>query len=203
MIDHVRPPLIAIGEECKLISTFCQSQSAERRPTRRTLDKALITTDNWQMDGKLSVVPRILYDECFGLNLKRAARVVGRRYDEALKPVDLTNGQFATLAVIAEFEPVSMQTLAEHLSMDRTTLTAALKPLERRALVSVRPDDLDRRGRNVNLTDKGVQLLRDAIPLWKKVQRRIIREMGTSGLAVFRAQLAQLSRAVGAEVPAE
>src|SRR6266481_3123264 len=83
----------------------------------------------------------------------------------------------------------SMQTLAEHLSMARTTLTAALKPLERRVLVSVRPDDLDRRGRNVNLTDEGVQLLRDAIPLWKKLQRRITREMGTSGLAVFRARL--------------
>jgi len=52
-------------------------------------------------------------------------------------------------------------------------------------------------------TDEGVQLLRDAIPLWKKLQRRITREMGTSGLAVFRAQLAQLSRAVGAEAPTE
>jgi DNA-binding MarR family transcriptional regulator len=144
-----------------------------------------------------------MYNECFSLNLKRAARAVGRRYDEALKPVDLTNGQFATLAVIAEFQPLSMQTLAEHLSMDRTTLTAALKPLERRALVSVRPDDLDRRGRNVNLTDEGIKLLRNAVPLWKKMQHRITREMGASGLAVFRGQLAQLSRAMSAEAPKE
>jgi DNA-binding MarR family transcriptional regulator len=155
------------------------------------------------MDIKLPVDPLVMYKECFSLNLKRAARAVGRRYDEALKPVDLTNGQFATLAVIAEFQPLSMQTLAERLSMDRTTLTAALKPLERRALVSVRPDHLDRRGRNVNLTDEGIKLLRNAIPLWKKLQRRITREMGTSGLAVFRAQLAQLSRAMSAEAPEE
>jgi DNA-binding MarR family transcriptional regulator len=151
---------------------------------------------------KLPVDPLVMYKECFSLNLKRAARAVGRRYDEALKPADLTNGQFATLAVIGEFQPLSMQTLAQHLSMDRTTLTAALKPLERRALVSVRPDDLDRRGRNVNLTNEGVKLLRNAIPLWKKVQGRITREMGTSGLAVFRAQLAQLSRAMS-EAPKE
>jgi DNA-binding MarR family transcriptional regulator len=151
---------------------------------------------------KLPVDPLVMYKECFSLNLKRAARAVGRRYDEALKPADLTNGQFATLAVIGEFQPLSMQTLAQHLSMDRTTLTAALKPLERRALVSVRPDDLDRRGRNVNLTNEGVKLLRNAIPLWKKVQGRITREMGTSGLAVFRAKLAQLSRAMS-EAPEE
>ena len=155
------------------------------------------------MTTKLPVDPLVMYDECFGLNLKRAARTVGRRYDEALRPVDLNNGQFATLAVIAAFQPVSIQILAEHLSMDRTTLTAALKPLERRTLVSVRPDDLDRRGRNINLTDEGMKLLREAIPLWKKVQGRITREMGTSGLPVFRAQIAQLSRLCSGESPQE
>jgi DNA-binding MarR family transcriptional regulator len=143
----------------------------------------------------------VMYDECFGLNLKRAARTVGRRYDEALRPVDLNNGQFATLAVIAAFQPVSMQILAEHLSMDRTTLTAVLKPLERRTLVSVRPDELDRRGRNISLTDQGVKLLREAIPLWKKVQGRITREVGTAGLPVFRTQLGQLSRVCKGELP--
>ncbi len=142
-----------------------------------------------------------MYDECFGLNLKRAARAVGRRYDEALKPLDLSNGQFATLATIAVFQPVSVQLLAEHLSMDRTTLTAALGPLERRALVSVLPDRNDRRSRNINLTDAGAKLLRDATPLWKKVQGRITREMGTAGLSVFRAQLAQLSRVCTGESP--
>jgi len=144
-----------------------------------------------------------MYDECFGLNLKRAARTVGRRYDEALQSVDLTSGQFATLATISVFQPVSVQILAEHLSMDRTTLTAALKPLERRALVSVVPDGLDRRGRIINLTDEGMKLIREASPLWKKVQGRITREMGTAGLPVFRAQLAQLSRLCGDTGPRE
>ena len=147
--------------------------------------------------------PLVMYDECFGLNLKRAARTVGRRYDEALQSVDLTNGQFATLATISVFQPVAVQILAEHLSMDRTTLTAALKPLERRALVSVVPDGLDRRGRIINLTDEGMRLIREATPLWKKVQGRITREMGTAGLPVFRAQLAQLSRVCGDTSPRE
>jgi DNA-binding MarR family transcriptional regulator len=155
------------------------------------------------MNTKLPTEPIVMYDECFGLNLRRAARTVGRRYDEALRPVNLNNGQFATLAVVAAFQPVSILVLAEHLSMDRTTLTAALKPLERRTLVSVRPDDLDRRGRNITLTDVGTKLLREAIPLWKKVQGRITREMGTAGLPIFRAQLAQLSRLCSGEASEE
>jgi DNA-binding MarR family transcriptional regulator len=151
------------------------------------------------MNHDLPASPKVLYSECFGLNLRRAARVVGRRYDEALRPLDLNNGQFATLCVVAAFQPLSMQTLAEHLSMDRTTLTAALKPLERRALVSIRLDDHDRRARIVNLTDKGTKLLADGVPLWRIVQRRINREMGTAGLPVFRAQLALLSRAMDSD----
>jgi DNA-binding MarR family transcriptional regulator len=155
----------------------------------------LITTYITHMSHNLSVSPKAAYAECFGLNLRRAARVVGRRYDEALRPIGLNNGQFATLCVIAAFDPLSMHGLAEHLSMDRTTLTAALKPLKRRGLVSNRFDKQDRRTRIISLTDDGMQLLAEAIPLWKKVQRRISGEMGTGGLPVFRAQLALLSSA--------
>ncbi len=151
------------------------------------------------MEIDLPASPMALYKDCFAFSLRRAARVVGRRYDEALKQVDLTNGQFATLCVVAGIQPASMQVLAEHLSMDRTTLTAALKPLERRSLVSVRQHDIDRRARNINLTREGMKLLRAAIPLWKSVQRSIGREMGPAGLPLFRAQLAQLSRGARAE----
>ncbi len=163
------------------------------------LDNSLITTYICAMEIDPPASPMALCKDCFALNLKRAARVVGRRYDEALKRVDLTNGQFATLCVIAGLQPVSMQVLAEHLSMDRTTLTAVLKPLGRRSLVSVRQHAVDRRARNINLTQEGTKLLRAAIPLWKKVQRSIGREMGTAGLPLFRAQLGRLSRAAHTE----
>ena len=43
--------------------------------------------------------------------------------------------------------------------MDRTTLTAALKVLERRALVETRPDPDDKRGRRLLLTLAGQELL--------------------------------------------
>ena len=56
------------------------------------------------------------------------------------------------------------------LAMDRTTLTANLKPLERRGLVSVKVDETDRRSRRLQLTDAGRELLRTALPLWRKGQ---------------------------------
>jgi DNA-binding MarR family transcriptional regulator len=144
------------------------------------------------MDTKLSVSPIVVNTECFCLNLKRAARAVARRYDEALGPVDLTNGQFSTLIAIAGLQPVSMQILAERLGMDRTTLTATLKPLQRRGLISIRPDTADRRSRSLTLTDEGAVLLRDAVPLWKKVQQTVGRIVGNSSAPALRAQLTRL-----------
>jgi DNA-binding MarR family transcriptional regulator len=145
------------------------------------------------MNADLAVSPRTVNAECFCLNLKRAARAVARRYDEALQPVELTNGQFSTLMTIKGLQPISMQRLAEMLGMDRTTLTATLKPLQRRALVAIHADSADGRSRNLKLTDAGSKLLQQAAPLWSKVQQAVGREVGSSDAKMLRAQLARLA----------
>jgi DNA-binding MarR family transcriptional regulator len=145
------------------------------------------------MNADLAVSPRTVNAECFCLNLKRAARAVARRYDEALQSVELTNGQFSTLMTIKGLQPISMQRLAEMLGMDRTTLTATLKPLQRRALVSIHADSADARSRNLKLTDAGSKLLQQAVPLWSKVQQAVGREVGSSDAKTLRAQLARLA----------
>jgi DNA-binding MarR family transcriptional regulator len=68
-------------------------------------------------------------------------------------------------------EPPAMAPVAALLAMDRTTLTAALKPLERRGLVKVAPDPLDRRSRRLSLTEQGRTLLAAAMPVWEEMHR--------------------------------
>src|SRR5580700_4648284 len=94
-------------------------------------------------------------DCCLCLHVQRAARALARRFDEALRPVGLTNGQFSLMMSLNRPEPPGMASVASLLAMDRTTLTAALKPLERRGLVKVAADPLDRRSRRLTLTAKG------------------------------------------------
>lgn len=68
-----------------------------------------------------------------------------------------------------------MGPVASLLAMDRTTLTAALKPLERRGLVKVSQDPTDRRSRVLKLTAKGHALLLRAMPVWESTHREIER----------------------------
>jgi DNA-binding MarR family transcriptional regulator len=105
-------------------------------------------------------------DTCLCLHTQRAARALARRFDNALKPVGLTNGQFSLMMGLNRPDPPNVGQVAALLTMDRTTLTAALKALERRGLITVTPDPSDRRGRRLALTGEGLEALRAALPIW-------------------------------------
>src|SRR6476620_6297451 len=97
----------------------------------------------------------LVRDTCLCLHTQRAARALARRFDEALRPAGLTNGQFSLLMSLNRPEPPPLGSVAALLAMDRTTLTANLKPLERRRLVEVSTDPRDRRTRRLRLTPDG------------------------------------------------
>jgi DNA-binding MarR family transcriptional regulator len=112
-------------------------------------------------------------DCCLCLHVQRAARALARRFDEALRPVGLTNGQFSLMMSLNRPEPPGIASVANLLAMDRTTLTAALKPLERRGLIVIAQDPNDRRGRRLSLTAEGMTLLASATPIWEQTHREV------------------------------
>jgi DNA-binding MarR family transcriptional regulator len=112
-------------------------------------------------------------DHCLCLAAQRAARALARRFDEALKPVGLTSGQFSLLMSLNRPEPPSIGSVASLLAMDRTTLTANLKPLERQGLLTVTVDPADRRGRRLALTGAGQATLAAAVPIWTRVHAEV------------------------------
>jgi DNA-binding MarR family transcriptional regulator len=105
--------------------------------------------------------------------VQRAARALARRFDEVLRPLGLTNGQFSLLMSLNRPAAPGMAAVANLLAMDRTTLTAALKPLERRGLVKVAMDPADRRGRRLKLTAQGMKLLAEAAPVWERTHGEV------------------------------
>src|SRR5947208_825965 len=119
-------------------------------------------------DGVPFATTSMVRDTCLCLYLQRAARAVARRFDAALRPLGLTNGQFSLMISLNRPEPPSIGEVAALLAMDRTTLTAALKPLKRRGLVKVSVDDADRRSRRLSLTGTGRALLAAAVPIWER-----------------------------------
>jgi DNA-binding MarR family transcriptional regulator len=124
-------------------------------------------------DGPTFETTHLVRDCCLCLHVQRAARALARRFDDALRPVGLTNGQFSLLMSLNRPKPPGMTSVASLLAMDRTTLTAALKPLRRRGMVLVTLDPEDRRSRLMILTAKGRRTLTRAVPVWKKTHEAL------------------------------
>lgn len=119
----------------------------------------------------------LVRDTCLCLHAQRAARALARRFDDALKPAGITSGQFSLLMSLNRPQPANLGSVAALLAMDRTTLTANLKPLERRRLVKASPDPADRRARLLRLTDGGRAALKLAVPIWRRLHRTIEAEL--------------------------
>src|ERR1700728_378708 len=137
----------------------------------------------------------LVRDCCLCFHVQRAARVLARRLDDALRPLDLRNGQFSLLMSLNRRKPTQMAAVASLLAMDRTTLTAALKPLERRGLVTVTSDHGDRRSRLMALTPKGMTLLAKAVPIWKRTHSEIEGRLPDGDSDRLRSDLRALSAA--------
>lgn len=131
-------------------------------------------------------------DTCLCLHVQRAARSLARRFDAAFRPLGLTNGQFSLMMALNRPTPPAIGDVARLLGMDRTTLTAALKPLERRGLVSVERHTDDRRSRVLRLTPAGRALLAEALPIWRDTHAEVDRLIADIGADRMRAGLARL-----------
>jgi DNA-binding MarR family transcriptional regulator len=136
---------------------------------------------------------RHVHDHCLCFATQRAARALARRFDEALRPVGLTSGQFSLLMSLNQAKPATVGAVAALLGMDRTTLTANLKPLEREGLVESAVDPADRRGRLVVLTIAGKKKLKAALPIWTRTHSAIDERLEGADAPRLRAGLRALA----------
>lgn len=130
---------------------------------------------------------------CVCRRIQRASRAIGRRFDDAVRDLNINNWQFTMLMAVARAKAPTVNQLAADLGMDRTTVTKNLHPLAQRGLVDIRPDAKDRRVRRVALTETGNVLLAEAIERWKIVNQEFAGALSPESLAVVMAGLDTLA----------
>ena len=135
----------------------------------------------------------LIRDSCLCLHVQRAARSLARRFDNALRPLRLTNRQFSLMMSLNRPEAPTIGAVASLLAMDRTTLTAALKPLQRRSLIKITTDHDDHRARLLKLTPQGRKLLARAVPVWTSSHAAVEARLGPGEPDRLRKNLRTLS----------
>src|SRR5271170_1410320 len=136
---------------------------------------------------------------CTCLRMRRVTRRVTQIYDHALAPAGVTVNQFGLLAhlygvTLAGSAGLPIGALAERLGADPTTLNRTLKPLQDKGLVRDCLDPSDGRVRLVQLTEKGRRELVKIMPLWRKAQAQVERQLGPRSMTALN-ELLDLSAA--------
>lgn len=130
--------------------------------------------------------------ECLGFGVRRAARAVGRLFDDALAPLGIKGTQFSLLNATMLLDRPSVGQLADALVMDRTTLSRNLRPLQQAGLVDMLPGE-DRRSRLIHLTDEGRALLAEALPIWSQTHTTLVSLLGEARARLLSEELAELT----------
>lgn len=138
---------------------------------------------------------RMVRDSCLCLHIQRASRAIGRRFDDAFRPLGLTNFQFSLLMMLNRPAPLTIGELADCLAMDRTTITANLKPLQRRGLLISRGDRQDARIKQIVLTRPGRSVLARAVNIWQATNDTAKASIDSRDLSALYSSLAIIAEA--------
>jgi DNA-binding MarR family transcriptional regulator len=109
--------------------------------------------------------------------VRKTARALTDLYDRILAPSGLLSTQYSVLRKV-EARALSITELAEALDLDRTTLGRNLRVMEREHLVKL-STGADQRQRVVSLTPRGKAAFKAAVPLWRRAQDAVNRELSS------------------------
>jgi DNA-binding MarR family transcriptional regulator len=107
---------------------------------------------------------------CTCLAIRQAARHVSQFYDQHLAACGLRVTQYSILSKLKEEARLTINRLAEMMVMDRTTLGRNILPLQRAGLIAVVQGTVDRRSKDLYLTNAGKTRLSEARICWAKAQ---------------------------------
>ncbi len=116
-------------------------------------------------------------NNCLNLMLRMSSRIVGRYYDDALRPLGLKATQFNILSVLIQKGPSSITDISNVLSMERSALARNLKPLQLKGYVKLSPGK-DKRVKVAQVTAKGKKQVEKAFPVWSIAQKELTKKIG-------------------------
>lgn len=114
---------------------------------------------------------------CLATRMCRLNRLVGGIYDRALRPIGLTASQMGVLVGLAQADGMRPAEICQALQMDKSTLSRHVQRMQRQGWVQTTATD-DARSHRLEVTEIGLGLIEQALPLWHGAQARAREVLG-------------------------
>ncbi len=132
--------------------------------------------------------------DCNCFAVRQAARHITKHYERHLSAAHVTSTQFSILVVLFEKPGMTMNELADAMVMDRTSLVRAIKPMQRDGWLKTEAAAKETRKLVLSLTQRGLQKVEEAAPLWEKAQQEFESKVGSESAANWRRDFHELTR---------
>ena len=135
---------------------------------------------------------------CLAARIRLLHRTITGIFDEALRPVGLTDAQLTILVMVANRGPVSPGAVARHLNMEKSTISRNIARMDKNGWLTV-ADGRSGREQQLTLKAKGRALLVEALPVWQEAQTKAKAVLGQHGAD----SIGSLGRAVWSQIGRE
>lgn len=110
-------------------------------------------------------------EEIAGFHVRMAQAAINRDFTARMKPVGLSQTQYAVLALVRANPGISQIDVARALGSDRATMMALVNRLELRRLIERCPSATDRRKQELRVTEEGHGILARAAKIIARHER--------------------------------
>jgi DNA-binding MarR family transcriptional regulator len=124
--------------------------------------------------------------------LNRAGVGIGVAFSKYLRQFDITLPGYRVLASLSHRDEQAIVELAEHTSIDVSTLSRLITSLEEKGLVARRRDTADARSIKIQLLAPGAQLASQTIPLGALFERVVIAGFSAEEVKVLKQMLVRM-----------
>ncbi len=112
--------------------------------------------------------------------------------DSYLKEINLNMSQTKVLLTLYDYDGVSIDFLTKKTYMSKSSVTKAVKHLEKKGLVNKKIDEEDNRKKVITATDKGKQIQEDALKMNFRIEEKLKEELGNDVIKSMKIQLRDL-----------
>ena len=129
------------------------------------------------------------HNSIIGFLVYDAQRAIAKSLETALKPYEITPGQWNLINQLDSAGELSQKQLAERTRKEQATITRYLDTLERKGLVVRNRHKSDRRAHAISVTEKAHELVVTAQPVTVEAADRLIEGIDQADLDTFVAVL--------------
>ena len=127
-----------------------------------------------------------------GFILSVASNQYLRQNDAYLKKIDLTLAQTKVLMTLYDYEDVSIDFLAKKIYMSKSSVTKAVKNLEKKGFVTKEIDETDNRKKVIASTPKGKEIQKESLQMNSEIEKKLEEDLGKETLKSLKLNLRDL-----------